>query len=51
MLNHISIAAAGFSIIALILLVFQNRTESKITKILANTLLCVLLAIQLPDYL
>ncbi len=46
MLNQISLAAAGFSIIALILLIFQKRTESKLTKILANTLLCVLVGIQ-----
>lgn len=47
MLYEITIAAVGFSIIALTLLLFQKRTESKITKILANTLLLVLLAIQL----
>lgn len=47
MLNQISLAAAGFSIIALILLIFQKRTESKSTKILADTLLCVLMSVQL----
>ncbi len=47
MLNQISIAAAGFSVIALFLLVFQTRSESKIAKILANALLCNLVAIQL----
>jgi len=47
MLNQISLAAAGFSLIALILLIFQKRTESKPTKILADTLLCVLMSIQL----
>ena len=47
MLNQISLAAAGFSIIALILLIFQKRTESKITKNLANTLLIILIGIQL----
>ena len=46
MFNQISLAAAGFSIIALILLIFQKRTESKLTKVLANTLLCVLMGIQ-----
>ena len=51
MLNQVSIAAAGFSIIALILLLLQNRTESKITKILAVVLLCVLLCIQLLQVL
>ncbi len=47
MLSQISLAAAGFSIIALVLLVFQKRTESKSTKILANSLLCVLMVVQL----
>ena len=47
MLNQISLAAASFSIISLILLFIQKRTESKITKILANTLLGVLMGIQL----
>ena len=47
MLNQISIAAAGFSIIALTLLIFQKRTESKTAKILGNTLLCILMGIQL----
>jgi len=46
MLNQIAIAAIGFSIIALSLLVFQNRTESKITKFLGKTLLCILMVIQ-----
>lgn len=46
MLNQISLAAAGFSIIALILLISQKRTESKPTKILAVTLLTVLIVIQ-----
>lgn len=47
MLNQISLAAAGFSLIALILLIFQKRTESKSTKILADTLLCILMGVQL----
>ena len=47
MLSQISIASAGFSIISLMLLAFQKRTESKITKNLANTLLIILLGIQL----
>ena len=46
MLNQVSIAAAGFSIIALILLLFQNRAESRTTRILADGLLCVLISIQ-----
>jgi AraC-like DNA-binding protein len=51
MLNQVSIAAAGFSIIALILLLFQNRTESRTTKFLANVLLYVLISIQLLQVL
>lgn len=47
MLNQISLAAAGFSIIALTLLILQKRTESKITKNLANTLLISLIGVQL----
>lgn len=47
MLNQISIAAVGFSVIALLLLLFQKRSESKNAKILANTLLCNLVAIQI----
>ena len=47
MLNQISLAAAGCSLIALILLIFQKRTESKSTKILADTLLCILMGVQL----
>lgn len=47
MLNQFSLAAAGFSLIALILLIFQKRTESKITIILADILLGVLMGIQL----
>lgn len=46
LLNHLSLAAAGFSIIALILLIFQNRTETKIAKNLGRALLCILLVIQ-----
>ncbi len=46
MLNQMAIAATGFSIIALSLLIFQNRTESKITKFLGNALLGILMAIQ-----
>ncbi len=45
-MNQISIAVAGFSIIASILLFFQNRTETKTAKTLARTLLCVLIIIQ-----
>jgi AraC-like DNA-binding protein len=47
MMNQISLAAAGFSIIALLLLIIQKRTESIITKRLGLTLLCVLMGIQL----
>lgn len=47
MLNQISLAAAGFSIIALLLLIIQKRTESSIAKQLGHTLLCVLLGVQL----
>lgn len=51
MLNQVSIAAAGFSILALILLLLQNRSESKTTKILAGILLCVMIGIQLLQVL
>ena len=47
MLNQISFATAGFSIVALILLIIQKRTESPISKLLANYLLCGLIGIQL----
>ncbi len=47
MLIHISIAAAGFSIVALTLLFFQKRIESKTARVLANTLLGILFTIQL----
>ncbi|MCW8932812.1 MAG: helix-turn-helix domain-containing protein [Gammaproteobacteria bacterium] len=56
-MSQISIALAGFSIIALVLLFFQKRTETKIAKILARLLLCVLIVIQwiqamhIADYL
>lgn len=43
----ISIALAGFSIMALILLMLQRRTETKTAKMLAQTLLCSMLSIQL----
>ncbi len=45
-MNQISIAIAGFSIIASILLFFQKRTETQTAKILARTLLLVLIIIQ-----
>lgn len=45
-MSQISIAVAGFSIIASILLFFQKRTETKTGKILAQILLCVLIIIQ-----
>ena len=51
MLIQLSIAAAGFSIFALVLLFFQKRTESKVAKILANILLCILLVIQILQVL
>ena len=57
LLNQVSIAAAGFSVIALALLAFQDRSEQKVTNILSKTLLTVLMAIQglqvlyLMDYL
>lgn len=47
MLDQISIATAGFSIIALTLLIFQKRTESKSSSVLAKLLLCILLSTQL----
>lgn len=46
MINQISIATAGFSIIALILLLLQKRTESNTAKILGHTLLTAFLGIQ-----
>lgn len=46
MLIHISIAAAGFSIISLLLLVFQSRAESRLTKTVATLLLLILIGIQ-----
>ena len=46
MMNQISIATAGFSIIALILLLPQKRTESNTAKILGHSLLAALLGIQ-----
>ena len=46
-LNQISIAAAGFSVIALALLVLQTRTESQVAKRLAKTLLCILMVVQI----
>jgi len=47
MLNLISISFAGFSIIAVILLIIQRRPESKASTILAKGLLFALLGIQL----
>jgi len=47
MMNQISLAAAGFSIIALLLLIIQKRTESNIAKKLGQTLLFILLGVQL----
>ena len=47
MLNLLSIATAGFALIALILLFIQQRAESPIASILAKILLGVLFAIQL----
>jgi AraC-like DNA-binding protein len=46
-LNQLAIASVGFSCTALILLIFQNRPEAKTTKILANSLLIILVAIQI----
>ncbi|MCU7835281.1 MAG: helix-turn-helix domain-containing protein [gamma proteobacterium symbiont of Taylorina sp.] len=46
-MSQISIAVAGFSIIASILLFFQKRTETTTAKILARLLLCILIMIQL----
>ncbi|WP_198263966.1 AraC family transcriptional regulator [sulfur-oxidizing endosymbiont of Gigantopelta aegis] len=46
-MNQISIAMAGFSIIASILLLFQKRTETQTAKKLAQILLGVLIIIQL----
>jgi len=45
-MNQIAIATAGFSIIATILLFFQNRAEEIIAKIFAQILLAVLIVIQ-----
>ncbi len=49
--SQLSLGAAGFSIIALILLFFQKRTETEIAKRLARALLGVLLVIQLMQAL
>jgi len=46
LINLISTAAAGFSILALILLFFQKRIETRVAKYYARILLCVLIAIQ-----
>lgn len=46
MIYMFSITSAGFSIIALILLLLQKRTESNTAKILGNSLLIALLGIQ-----
>lgn len=45
-MNQISIAFAGFSIFASILLFLQKRSETKTAKILARILLCLLIIIQ-----
>lgn len=47
MMNQISLVAAGFSIIALLLLIIQKRSESHIAKKLGRTLLFILLGVQL----
>lgn len=47
MFYQFSIAAAGFSVVVLILLAFQKRAESKIAARLARTLLMALTATQL----
>lgn len=46
MLQQLAIAVSGFSIITAILLLFQDRTESKIAKIQGSMLLGVLAVIQ-----
>jgi len=46
-LNQVSIAAAGFSFIALLLLLLQKRMESKLASRYAVTLLSTLILIQL----
>lgn len=46
MIYLFSVTAAGFSIVALILLIIQKRTESKTTKLLGNILLTTLMGIQ-----
>lgn len=47
LLNQIAVVAAGFSIIALTLLAFQTRVETKTARILALVILCDLIVIQL----
>ncbi len=46
-MNHISIAVTGFSVIALTLLFFQKRTETRTAQTFARVLLFTLMIIQL----